>query len=227
MAGVLVLLVGFTVTANFGPPGIGVVVGPLVSAALLGVARAIGLTWDDLGMGRRTWRKGAAYGGGAIGLVGAVYLVGALLPFTSSAFLDVRYNVALGSALVMALVVIPLNTVLLEEIAFRGVLHGMLKRPLGTGWAIALSSTLFGLWHVLPAWRLDTQNQTVGEVAGAGLAGQLLVVAGVVVFTAVAGLLFSELRRRSGSVLAPAGLHWATNGLGVLTSSLVWAAKLA
>ncbi|PRX44354.1 hypothetical protein B0I33_112232 [Prauserella shujinwangii] len=34
-------------------------------------------------------------------------------------------------------------------------------------------------------------------------------------------------RRRSGSVLASAGLHWAANGLGVLASSVLWAAKAA
>jgi uncharacterized protein len=38
-------------------------------------------------------------------------------------------------------------------------------------------------------------------------------------FTAAAGVLLCELRRRSGSLLAPAGLHWAVNGLGVLVSA--------
>jgi membrane protease YdiL (CAAX protease family) len=41
-------------------------------------------------------------------------------------------------------------------------------------------------------------------------------VVGTVAFTALAGVAFSHLRRRSDSVLASAGLHWATNGLGVL-----------
>jgi membrane protease YdiL (CAAX protease family) len=38
-------------------------------------------------------------------------------------------------------------------------------------------------------------------------------------FTAAAGVLFCELRRRSGSLLAPIGLHWAVNGLGVLVTA--------
>jgi membrane protease YdiL (CAAX protease family) len=41
-------------------------------------------------------------------------------------------------------------------------------------------------------------------------------VAGTVALTTMGGLVFGELRRRSGSVLAGAGAHWATNGLGVL-----------
>ncbi|MEP6561434.1 MAG: CPBP family intramembrane glutamate endopeptidase, partial [Nakamurella sp.] len=31
-----------------------------------------------------------------------------------------------------------------------------------------------------------------------------------------AGVLFCELRARSGSLLAPALAHWAVNGLGVI-----------
>ncbi|PXY22891.1 abortive infection protein [Prauserella muralis] len=221
---VLALLVGVHLITKLGPPGIGLVAGPAVAVVLVGVARRLGLSWHDLGLSRRSWRKGALYGGIAVAVVATVYVVGALLPWTSSSFLDVRYDMALGSALLTALVIIPLNTVLLEEIAFRGVLLGMLKRPLGTVWAVGLSSTLFGLWHILPSLHLGEQNQALGNVLGSGPTAQVLIVTGVVLFTAVAGVLFSELRRRSGSVLASAGMHWATNGLGVLLSSLLWAA---
>jgi membrane protease YdiL (CAAX protease family) len=44
-----------------------------------------------------------------------------------------------------------------------------------------------------------------------------------IAFTTLAGVVFAELRRRSGSLLAPIGLHWATNGLGVLAAARVWA----
>jgi CAAX amino terminal protease family. len=44
-----------------------------------------------------------------------------------------------------------------------------------------------------------------------------------IAFTTIAGIVFAELRRRSGSLVAPIGLHWATNGLGVLAASRVWA----
>ena len=43
-----------------------------------------------------------------------------------------------------------------------------------------------------------------------------------VAFTALGGLVFGELRRRSGSVLAAMGAHWATNALGVLFGLLAW-----
>jgi uncharacterized protein len=218
----LALLVGVNLLTAFAPTVVIVAAGPLIAAALVGLAHWVGLTWHDLGLSRRTWRRGAAYGGVAVALVAAVYLVGILLPPTRQAFLDVRYDIALGSALLTALVFIPLKTVLVEEIAFRGVLLGMLRHRLGMAGAIGISSLLFGLWHITPSLRIGDQNQALDAVTGPGLGSQLLVIAGVVAFTTVAGALFCELRRRSGSVLAHVGMHWAVNGLGVLLSSLLW-----
>ncbi|MFG2748367.1 CPBP family glutamic-type intramembrane protease [Streptomyces xanthophaeus] len=40
-------------------------------------------------------------------------------------------------------------------------------------------------------------------------------------FTAAAGVQFCELRRRSGSLLAPMGLHWAVNAFGYLVGYLL------
>ena len=34
--------------------------------------------------------------------------------------------------------------------------------------------------------------------------------------------MFAELRRRSGSLVAPLLLHWATNGLAVVAASRMW-----
>ena len=59
--------------------------------------------------------------------------------------------------------------------------------------------------------------------AGALLTAFVLIPLGTVLFTAASGVVFCELRRRSGSLLAPAGLHWAVNGLSVLASAAVWA----
>ncbi|WP_436498239.1 CPBP family intramembrane glutamic endopeptidase [Actinokineospora sp. HUAS TT18] len=220
----LAMLAGVNVTPLFVSGGLAPFIGPAVAVVLLGLARSHGLSWHDLGFARETWRRGALYGGVAISLVALVYTVGALLPMTSSAFADVRYDMALSKALLLALVLIPVHTILIEEIAFRSVLPAMLRGRLGTAWAIGLSSALFGLWHIVPALRLSTQNVALGSAVGTDVRAQLLVVAGTVLFTGLAGVLLSELRRRSGSVLASAGLHWATNGLGVLVSALLWAA---
>jgi len=43
-----------------------------------------------------------------------------------------------------------------------------------------------------------------------------------VLATGTAGFVFSWLRRRSGSLIAPIALHWSLNGLGALAAALVW-----
>ncbi len=217
------LLAGFKAVTAFAPANLGLLMGPAVVAVSLGLARRLGLSWTDLGIARHTWRKGAVYAFVAVAFVAVAYFIGSKLPGTASAFPDARYHIAVGSALLLALVVVPLHTVLLEEITFRGVLLGMFRRPLGTVWAVLLSSTLFGLWHVLPSFQLDTQNQLVTAVFGTGVGAHVAMLAATVLFTGAAGALFCELRRRSGSVLASVGLHWATNGLGILMSAVLWA----
>jgi membrane protease YdiL (CAAX protease family) len=147
-------------------------------------------------------------------------VVGVGLPLTRPAFQDVRYHLPLSGALWSAFVVIPLGTVVLEELAFRSVLWGFLSRHLRPWQVLATTSGLFGVWHVLPALHVGATNRGVsGAVGGAGSAG---VVVGTVVLTTIGGLVFGELRRRSGSVLASAGAHWATNALGVLFGLVAW-----
>ncbi|WP_217898492.1 CPBP family intramembrane glutamic endopeptidase [Haloechinothrix alba] len=222
LATVVAVLAGANVVTAYGSAGAEALVEPAIAVVLLGLAHRFGLTWADIGISRHTWRKGAAYGGAAIALVGLVYLAGMLLPATRAVIADARYDMALGSALLLALVVIPLKTVLLEEVAFRGVLLGMLSRPAGRAWAVGASSAMFGLWHILPTLEVAKQDTAFDVILGPGSAFPALGVAAVVVFTGVAGVVLCELRRRTGSLLAPLGLHWATNGLGVLISALLW-----
>jgi len=199
------------------------VVGPVCAAVLLGLARLAGLSWQELGLGPGTWRRGMKWAGAIIGIVAVILAAGAALPFTRDAFRDSRYHLDLGQALLTAFVLIPIGTVLLEEVAFRGVLWGLLRRIGGTAMATGVSSALFGLWHILPSLGLATDNEAIGSAVGQGRSAQVIAVLGTVAFTAASGVVFCELRRRSGSLLAPAGLHWAVNGLSVLASAAVWA----
>ena len=199
------------------------VVGPVCAAVLLGLARLAGLSWQELGLGPGTWRRGMKWAGAIIGIVAVVLAAGAALPATRDAFRDSRYHLDLGQALLTAFVLIPIGTVLLEEVAFRGVLWGLLRRIGGTAMATGVSSALFGLWHILPSLGLATDNEAIGSAVGQGRSAQVIAVLGTVAFTAASGVVFCELRRRSGSLLAPAGLHWAVNGLSVLASAAVWA----
>ena len=224
---VVLLLAVVNVVEKFGPRHAGLILGPAVALALVILARRHGLTWDCLGLSPRNVRHGLAWAVGVVLIVAGVYLIGAALPPTRAAFLDARYHLHPSAALLAALVVIPLGTVLLEEVAFRGVLLGLVNRYRGARWASVSSSTLFGFWHVLPSLRLTRANAAAAAFFGAGVTGQALSVLGAVAFTALAGLLLCELRRRSGSLLASAALHWATNGLGVVIATALWTIRIA
>jgi uncharacterized protein len=192
----------------------------LEGAGLVAWARLDGLSWSQLGLGRDRLGAGCRWGLGVIGLVAGVYVVGVLLPLTRPAFQDVRYHLPLPEALEKAFVTIPLGTVVLEELAFRSVLWGMFSRHMRPWQVLVGTSVLFGFWHVLPALHVGATNRGVSEAVGG--AGSAAVVVGTVALTAVGGLVFGELRRRSGSVVASAGAHWATNALGVLFGLLAW-----
>lgn len=199
-------------------PSTSLALGVGATAALLVAARASGLSWADLGLDRDRLWHGVLWGGGAILAVGAVYAGGLFLPITRELFLDARYQLEAADALRTAFVAIPLGTVLLEEVAFRSVLWGMLERHMSTNRALLASSALFGLWHVLPSLDFAAAR----GAAAPSPAATALVVLGTVAFTTAGGVVAGELRRRSGHVLASAGMHWATNALGVLGGLVAW-----
>nr|WP_055506485.1 CPBP family glutamic-type intramembrane protease [Nonomuraea pusilla] len=187
------------------------------TAALVAMARRSGVSWRELGFERG--RRGALIGGTLAGAVAVAYTAGVALPRTRPLFHDER-ALSLSGARVLeeALLQVPFGTVLLEEVGFRGALHAMVRRRSGAAAATAVSSALFGLWHVLPAVDMARANPALGALTAGETPNHLdtaRVVAGSVVSTAAAGVLFCELRRRGG-LLAPALLHLATNSLGYL-----------
>ncbi|WP_225878586.1 CPBP family intramembrane glutamic endopeptidase [Spongiactinospora rosea] len=217
--------------------------GPLTSAAatalLVAMARRSGASWEDLGFHRG--RRGAAVGGALAAGVVVAYTAGVALPATRRFFRDDRaLGLTRARALEEALLQVPVGTVLLEEVGFRGVVYGTLARTRGAATATAVSSALFGLWHILPAIDMAEANPALGRLAsGEGIEETIeeiveeirhpeeappprpwkkhldtaRVVVGSVVATGVAGVVYCELRRRNG-LLAPSLFHTATNSLG-------------
>jgi uncharacterized protein len=218
---VVVVLALTNLIAHFTTPWAGVVTVPAAAVGLVCWLRINGLGWAELGLGRDHWKSGAAYALAAVALVLAVITVGALLPLTRPLFMNNHYATISG-ALVASMIVIPLQTVIPEELAFRGVLHGALNRAWGFRGVALAGSLLFGLWHVATSLGLTSSNVGFTRLFGGGLAGMLAGVMLAVVATAAAGFVFSWLRRRSGSLLAPIALHWSLNGLGALAAAMVW-----
>jgi len=222
LAIVLATLVVLNIWVHVGPRQAHVVSGPIAALVLLAVTRAAGLSWDELGLARSHLLRGAAYGGLAAAAIAAVYVVGMAIPLTRRFFLDTRYQMPMRSAAFMSLVTIPLATVVFEEVAFRSVLWGLVASDRGPATATIVTSGLFGLWHVLPALDVTRSSTAIGSSEAASRRRLVLTVLGTVIFTAAAGVVFAELRRRSGSVVAPLVFHWATNGLAVIAAARAW-----
>ncbi|MEW5809882.1 MAG: CPBP family intramembrane glutamic endopeptidase [Actinomycetota bacterium] len=220
--GVVVVVLAVTnLVAHFTTPWANVAVVPAAAVGLVALVRSRGLGWHELGLGREHWRSGAGYALGAVAMVGTVIAIGALLPWTRPMFLNNHYA-TLSGALLASMIIIPLQTVIPEELAFRGVLHGALDRAWGFRGVAAAGSLLFGLWHVATSLGLTASNVGFTRILGGGPFGMIAGVVGAVIATAAAGFVFTWLRRRSGSLIAPIALHWSLNGLGALAAALVW-----
>ena len=218
---VVVVLALTNVIAHFTTPLASVATVPAAAVLLVMLLRSRGLGWAELGLGREHWKSGLWYALAAVVLVLTVIAVGALLPWTRPLFMNDRYA-TLSGALIASMVLIPLQTVIPEELAFRGVLHGALTRAWGFRGAVAAGSLLFGFWHIATSLGLTSNNVGFGRLLGGGIPGEVAGVLLAVAATAVGGFVFTWLRRRSGSLLAPIALHWSLNGLGALAAALVW-----
>ncbi len=105
-----------------------------------------------------------------------------------------------------ALVEVPFGTVLLEEVAFRGVLFSMLARRYGVVWAVVRADLRPVARAALD--RYARAERGPGKVAGQGLRGNIIAVGLSVLTTAVAGVLFTA----SGCCLAAC---WRPMGLAL------------
>lgn len=222
IAGTLALMIVVRWWTYRGPRAAQPVTGPLAAAVLLLAPVAAGRSLADLGLGVPT-TTAIRYALTCATVVAAGYAVALVLPpvrrmlGAASAGNQPPGAGSVGeepkdggkprSAWVTALVAVPLSTVVLEEVAFRGVLWGLLAHDIGPHPATAVSAALFGLWHVPPH------------------RARPAAVAGTVLFTAAAGVVLGELRHRTGGILAPAALHWAANGFGVLAVAIATRAR--
>ncbi|MFC4124500.1 CPBP family intramembrane glutamic endopeptidase [Nocardia rhizosphaerae] len=142
--------------------------------------------------------SGFRWGLGSSALVFAGYIVALMIPALRRLPLEVAERVPETSTLEWIVLHIPVGTVLAEEAVFRGTLDPLLDEVAEPHHAAALGALDFGLCHVHPA-------RATGES-----------VPGTVALTTLAGLVFSALRRHTGSATAPALLHLAINAGGAM-----------
>lgn len=235
LAGMVTVLAGANVLNNRLAPRLAPLTSAAATGALLVLARRAGLSWSELGFHRRS--RGLRIGGALAAAVAVTYAAGIAFPVTRRFFRDERaLSLSRARVLEEALIQVPVGTVLLEEVGFRGAVHALVARSHGPGTATAVSSALFGLWHVLPAVDMAAANPALSRLAsGTGREDEgtpgtpdtpgtwtwqmTRVVAGSVVATGLAGTLFTGLRGKGG-LAAPALFHLATNSLGYLFARL-------
>lgn len=192
---------------------------PLVNGAtallLLGMARRAGLGAEALGLERRHLWRSAAVGAAGMAIVAVGYGVALAVPSLRHVFDDGRLgDIGTAGLLWNALVRIPVGTVLLEEVAFRGVLPALFGADARWRWGpILAASSLFGAWHILPSLALH-RNAAVAATLGTASAAVIPTLA--VVASTAAGVLLYWWRHTGRGLLAPALVHLATNSGGVL-----------
>jgi uncharacterized protein len=179
--------------------------------AVLGIARAAGVSWAELGLGGRELGSGARTGAVAGTCAAAAVLAAAAAPATRRFFLDDRATAgAEGGGLAAGLARITFAAVPPEELTYRSALLGLWLGNGSPAGAVAWSSALFGLSHILPT--RSTMGQTaLGQHLERRPLRQAAFVTGNVAVTGAAGAVFGWLRLRSGSVLAPLLAHAALN----------------
>jgi membrane protease YdiL (CAAX protease family) len=191
----------------------------LAACGLVGwLARRTGVEQRKLGLSKADAPRGVSIGL-AVGIpLSAAIVLGAVTRSTRGLYAAQPIAEASPSrALYEAFVRIPMGTALPEEFIFRGALLGALSQDHDFPFAIALSSLVFGLWHLRPALR---QSGPQGYRLSS-MGHRTLHAAASVAGTSLAGVGFAVLRLRAGSLLAPWLVHAAVNGSGYLSGWLV------
>ncbi len=218
-AGAAVLAYGYVIV-KLVPEALYVPVNLAAAGVVLALAHRAGASADDLGVARDRLGRGAKWGLLSAVPIAAVVAAGVALTVTRPYFVEARFeNMATAALLYQLLVRIPLGTALSEELIFRGGLLGYYGRRHPFWRAALMSSFVFGLWHILPSIGSVSSNAAGQTLSSTGL--RIAGVAGTVVATGAAGMVFCWLRKRSGSVLAPAITHASLNTFGVIGGLVV------
>lgn len=185
-----------------------------LTAGLAWLAHRSGLTAAQLGLDHARLRRGLGTGAVVAGAVLAAYAV-TLGRHDPVVLQDRRVSeVGRRGAWYLALVRVPLGTVVAEEFAFRGVVPALVRNLGAPAWfADTVSSVMFGIWHLLPSRDFALANEPAGLVARRS--GPWAVPALSVASMTAAGIVLQLLRRRAGHLAAPVAVHWASNALGI------------
>jgi membrane protease YdiL (CAAX protease family) len=183
-----------------------------LAAAASALARLNGAGLEDQGMKARDMPRGVVLGS-AIGVPAAAGIIGAAgLEGARSSYWESRITSAPGLRMAYEVLFrIPFGTALSEEVLFRGAMLGLFSRHRGRFRAVTVTSLVFGVWHIAPTLR---RLQAMEQGAVHSKVVVVASIAGSVLLTSAAGVVFAWLRYRARSTVAPWLLHSAVNAAG-------------
>ena len=122
---------------------------------------------------------------------------------------------------------VPIGIALFEELAFRGLLYSALRRSYSIKTSVLWSAAAFAAWHLAVTYTSAMQTNiadTLRVPERARLVVRPLVVpaavAGGMVTTGFAGIIFALLRERTHNLLGPILAHWIVDALMI---AALWA----
>jgi membrane protease YdiL (CAAX protease family) len=180
------------------------------------------------GLHKKGWARSAAWGvpvGAGLAAVSTFFFANPLVADERLEYGPIT-RMSGGELALDLLVRVPVSIAFFEELAFRGLLYGMLRRRVSKWKAIGISAGAFGLWHAgvttisVMQTSLASANKLPGflqdYVVPLGTAGGVLV-------TALAGVAFGLLRARTGNLAGSVVAHWLADGL--MIGALWWMAN--
>jgi membrane protease YdiL (CAAX protease family) len=190
---------------------VGIAIALLWGAIFWWTFRVERLTAWDLGFRRENLGASAAWGlaaGFTMALLPMMFFVFPIIVPQPVQF--VAFPVPDTSMLPLAVILVVLRntTAIFEEILFRGLIQERGIRWLGPARGIALSVGLFVVWHTVITYQGIQQTNLTGAVVP-----WPLLYLGSAIPLAVAGVIFSLLRYRTGNLAAPTVAHWSVNSL--------------
>jgi membrane protease YdiL (CAAX protease family) len=175
-------------------------------------ARVARLDRAELGVSRSTLLRSGIIAALLVLVIGAAASIAVVLvgPGHLATFFPASLRALPAEVVVRRVaILLPVDTVISEELAFCGVLQAELRRLLPMYPAILLTALVFALWHVVI---------TLGETSPS----EPLLVLGKLAGIGAFGLGFGVLREKTGNLLGGAIVHWTSDAAGMLLPVLLF-----
>ncbi len=183
----------------------------LLMAAVWWAHRFNCLSWSEIGLSGKQWKRSALFG--TLAGLGLAALLITFLAFPVVLAQPVRYreiqNLDTVGLLWRVGVELTIVTAFAEEVLFRGILQAFFKRSLNTTRALILTNIVFALWHLVTN-ALSVQQNDLALPWIPTIAAQVIGYLGSLVAVGIGGFVLSILRERTNHLAGSISMHWIT-----------------